>query len=198
MKTKILLTIIISITLFSCVPAATPASTDTPVLPTTVISTFTPNPTVEISISTSTSIVGFTDPNPETWVMLMPEVREYLYYRKKAVIAGNVEVLWTQYPELKDGADFSTKGINAEEFFINNMQVLKPFDGNIFPEYYERMKVNVLGETAEVLVHGLELYLFVDETGGFEDSGREFRMIIFLRHQDNQWTVYKTHDISGP
>jgi hypothetical protein len=141
--------------------------------------------------------MGFTDPNPETWVMLMPAVREYLYYRKKAVIAGNVEVLWTQYPELKDGADFS-KGINAEEFFINNMQGLKPFDGNIFPEYYERMKVNILGETAEVLVHWLELYLYVDETGRFEDSGGEFRVIIFLRHQDNQWTVYKTHDISGP
>jgi hypothetical protein len=197
MKTKILLTIIISITLFSCVSAVTPASIDTPVLHIMVISTFTPNPTAEISIFTSTSTMGFTDPNPETWVMLMPAVREYLYYRKKAVIAGNVEVLWEQYPELKVGADFS-KGINAEEFFINNMQGLKPFDGNIFPEYYERMKVNILGETAEVLVHWLELYLYVDETGRFEDSGGEFRVIIFLRHQDNQWTVYKTHDISGP
>ena len=196
MKTKILLTIILSITLFSCVPAVMPVSTDTPV-PAMVISTTTPNPTAEISISTSTNTFSFIDPNPETWVMLMPAVREYLYYRKKAVIAGNVEVLWEQYPELKVETDFS-QGINAEEFFINNMQGLKPFDGNIFPEYYEQMKVNVLGKSAEVLIHGMELYLYIDETGKFEDSGGEFRIIIFLRHQDNQWTVYKTHDISGP
>jgi hypothetical protein len=196
MKTKILLTIILSFTLFSCVPVVAPVSTDTPV-PAPLTSTSTPNPTAEISISTSTNTFSFIDPNPETWVMLMPAVREYLYYRKKAVIAGNVEVLWEQYPELKVGSDFS-QGINAEEFFINNMQGLRPFDGDIFPEYYEQMKVNVLGESAEVLIHGMELYLYIDETGKFEDSGSEFRIIIFLRHQDNQWTVYKTHDISGP
>lgn len=191
MKTKILLTLIISIPLFSCRSAVTP------MVPTPVVPILLPEPTTEISTSTSTSKAGFTDPNPETWVMLMPAVREYLYYRKEAVIAGNVEVLWAQYPELKVGADFS-KGINAEEFFINNMQGLKPFDGNIFPEYYEQIKVNLLGESAEILIHGMELYLFVDETGKFDDSGGEFRIIIFLRHQDNQWIVYKTQDISGP
>ncbi len=191
MKTKILLTIIISIPLFSCRSAVTP------MVPTPVVPILLPEPTTEISTSTSTSTAGFTDPNPETWVMLMPAVREYLYYRKEAVIAGNVEVLWAQYPELKVGADFS-KGINAEEFFINNMQGLKPFDGNIFPEYYEQIKVNLLGESAEILIHGMELYLFVNETGKFDDSGGEFRIIIFLRHQDNQWIVYKTQDISGP
>jgi hypothetical protein len=166
-------------------------------VPTPVVPILLPEPTTEISTSTSTSTAGFTDPNPETWVMLMPAVREYLYYRKEAVIAGNVEVLWAQYPELKVGADFS-KGINAEEFFINNMQGLKPFDGNIFPEYYEQIKVNLLGESAEILIHGMELYLFVNETGKFDDSGGEFRIIIFLRHQDNQWIVFKTQDISGP
>ncbi len=129
--------------------------------------------------------------------MLMPAVREYFYYRKQAVIAGNVEVLWKQYPELKVGTDFS-RGINAEEFFINNMQGLKPFDGNIFPEYYEKMKVNLSGEAAVVLVHGMELFLNIDETGKFDDSGGEFKIIIFLRQQDDQWTVIKTQDISGP
>jgi hypothetical protein len=146
---------------------------------------------------TSTSTVGFTEPDPETWVMLMPAIREYFYYRKKAVIAGKVEVLWARYPELKDGADFSS-GINAEEFFINNMQGLKPFDGNIFPESYGQIKVIISGEKAEVLAHGMELYLYADETGKFDDSGGEFKIIIFLRRQDDQWTVYKTQDISGP
>ena len=158
---------------------------------------FTPNPTGVVSRPTSTSTDDFTEPDPETWVMLMPAVREYFYYRKKAVIAGSVEVLWTRYPELKVGADLST-GINAEAFFINNMRVLKPFDGNIFPESYEKLKVSMSGEKAEVLTHGMELYLYSDETGRFDDSGGEFKIILFLHHQNDQWTVYRTHDVSGP
>jgi len=170
--------LLIAILFVSCAPAATNVAP-------TEISVFTPSTT------------DFTEPDPETWVMLMPAVREYFYYRKQAVIAGNAEVLWKRYPELRDGADIPV-GINAEEFFINNMQGLKPFDGNIFPESYEKIQVNYLDEKAEILTHGMELYLYADETGMFEDSGSEFKLIIFLRRQDNQWLVYKTHDISGP
>ncbi|HLO32594.1 MAG TPA: hypothetical protein VK249_25830 [Anaerolineales bacterium] len=179
MKAKQLLTILVAVLLASCMPAAA-----------------NPAPT-EIPIATSTTIVGFTEPDPGTWAMLMPAVREYFYYRKKAVITGNVEILWAHYPELKNGADLSN-GINKEEFFINNMQGLKPFDGNIDPESYEKIKVKASNGEAEVLTHGMELYLYADGAGKFDETGGEFKIIIFMKRQNKQWAVYKTDDISGP
>ena len=53
--------------------------------------------------------------------MLMPAIREYFYYRKQSVIAGNTELLWAHNPELKDGEDVPN-GINAEYFFFENMK----------------------------------------------------------------------------
>ena len=138
---------------------------------------------------------GFIKPDPETFVALMPAVREYFYYRKKAVTSGNIEELWAQFPELKDGTDFSN-GINSEEFVVTNYQGLKPFDGNIFPEYYERFKVKLEKENAEILVHGMELYLCLDENGKFEDSGGEFKIVLYLRMRDGHWVVYKTDEVT--
>jgi hypothetical protein len=52
---------------------------------------------------------------------------------------------------------------------------------------------------AEVLVHGLELFLYKDEAGQYDDSGGEFKIVLFLSSQGNQnWTVDKTIDITGP
>jgi len=219
MKTKTLLLVLVAILIISCAPEITIVSptqsdvvlstftplppmpellqTETRLLPTASISTISPTPMQEMLPLALTAELGFIEPDPETWVLFMHVVREYLYYRKLAVIAGDVEVLWKRYPALKNGVDVA-KGVNAEEFFIKNMQIIKPFDGNISPEGYERMKVKVSGETAEVLIHRMELYLCLDEYGKFEDSGGEFKEILFLIRQGNQWTVEKTQDISGP
>jgi hypothetical protein len=129
--------------------------------------------------------------------MLMPAVREYFFIRKHAFIAGDAQLLWDRYPGLQNGTDLS-RGINAEEFYITNMQGLKPFDGNIFPEYYEKLRVKLEGEQAQVLVHGMELYLWKDESGKFDDSGGEFKIILFLQQEGSGWTVIRTQDISGP
>ncbi len=142
---------------------------------------------------------GFAEPDPETWVMLMKPVREYLYYRKQAVISGDPQILWDRYPAMAFGRD-PAHGIDNEAFMIGNFQALKPFDGNIAPEAYDRIRV-VLGEdgTAQVLVHGMELYLYVDPAGGFDESGGEFKLVLFLFSRDDQaWTVCKTVDITGP
>ena len=140
-------------------------------------------------------IAGFVEPDPDTWVMLMPAVQEYFYYRKKAVIAADIHGLWEHYPELENGKDIS-KGINAEEQAISGYQTLKVFDGNIQPEEYERMKVKLAGDQAEVLVHGVELYLWIDKTGNFSNSGGEFKIVLFLQRTRDQWSVYKTDEVT--
>ena len=177
------------------------------VLPTAILTRLvTPSP-IDIQSSTQdlTTITpmsdsvsaSFSEPDPETWVKFMYIVREYFYYRKKAMVAGSAEILWKRYPELKQGIDIS-KRINSEGNTISNYQGLKPFDGNVEPEGYERMKVKLSGENAEVLVHGSELYLYRDEAGNFEDSGGELEIVLFLRKDGNQWTLYKTMEVGMP
>jgi hypothetical protein len=185
MKTKILLLILIAIILTSCATAS-----PQPALESSIPST------QEISTATPSSINGFVEPDPSTWVMLMPAVDEYFYYRKQAMIANDVEVLWAHYPELRNDVNIS-KGINAEGFLISSYQGLKLFDGNIFPEDYERIRVKLAGAKAEVLVHGLELYLFRDENGNFQDSGGEIWIDLYMtRLGNNRWYVYKTDAVT--
>jgi len=126
--------------------------------------------------------------------MLLPAVLEYFYYRKKAMVSGNVEELWSHYPELRNATDVP-KGINAEGFFISNYQGLKLFDGNIFPEQYEQIRVKVTSDETEVLVHGMELYLFLDENGRFNESGGEIKIVLYLRIKDGNWVVFKTDEV---
>jgi len=76
------------------------------------------------------------------------------------------------------------------------MKGLKPFDGNVSPESYERIKVFLADGQAQILVHGTELFLF-KEQGQFEDSGGEFKILLFVCSPDNQqWTVYKTDEVT--
>jgi hypothetical protein len=189
-------------------PAQSGAPTQTAVLPSPATPIPTPAPTAS-SAPTPTLVLagpgaptpsittGFTEPIPEVWVDVMPAVREYLYYRKKAVVAGDVEVLWKRYPDLKQGMD-AKAGINVEKNTVQTYGILKPFDGNIVPEAYERIQVKMIGDTADVLVHGMEMYLVTFDPGKFDESGSEFRIILSIRKQNNLWTFYKTTDITGP
>ncbi len=153
-------------------------------------------PTSSPNVTTSLSTSGFIEPDPEIYVALMPALREYYYYRKQAVITNNIEELWAQFPELRNDVDLG-QGINSEEFIVTNYQSLKPFDGNIFPEHYERFKVKFTNEQqVEVLVHGMELYTSLDEKNKFEDSGGEFKVVLYLHIKDNRWVVYKTDEVT--
>jgi hypothetical protein len=195
MKNKLKLSLLV-ILLVSCAPAVKLASGG--------INEPTAKPAASQNLAAGTPIsnsagvfLSLEDIDLQTFMAFMPAVREYFYYRKKAVLADNVEVLWKRYPELEQGVDIP-KGINAEENTVTNSHYLNPFDGNISPESYERIKVKLSGATAELLVHGTELYLYHDQAGKFDETGSEFKIILFLREESGQWTVYKTQDISGP
>lgn len=182
--------------LTSCAPAGNlpPAASSQPVTPSsTPAPTCSGDPPLEAA-----ALTDFTEPELGTWDALMAPLREYFYYRKKAIIGGDAHILWQRYPALAQGAD-PYKGSNAEVLFVESMQELKPVDGNILPEYYERVKVVKGDGYAQVLVHDLELYVFRDSNGRFDDSGGEFKIIVFLcATTDGSWTVYHTQDISGP
>jgi hypothetical protein len=203
MKIKLIPILIISIALAACTPGLTPAlsaypaPTEAPIHPPTAASTLTPKPTFVMVTPTPAEIDGFKEFDPGNWARLSPAVLEYLYYRKKAVLTGDVGVLWAQYPDLREDVNI-IEGVNREEFFVNNMQGLNFFDGNILPDAYERMRFKMIDKTMMVRMHGLELYLFTNESGQFQESGGEFLLILYLRVQNGRWTVYKTHDISGP
>lgn len=207
MKNPILILLVLSILLAGCAPGnvleavltstltALSGSTITPIVPTWPTQREATSADTETISPTPVAFAEFILPEPEVWVMLMKPVREYLYYRKQAVITGDVQVLWDRYPELQYGVDIS-RGINSEEFLVYNMKSLKSFDGNIFPEYYDRIKVYLAGGLAEVLVQGVELYLYRDDSQ-FEDLGGEFKIVLYLISRDNQpWTVYRTDEVT--
>jgi len=100
---------------------------------------------------------GFQEPDPSTWVKLMSPVREYLYWRKQAVIHQDANQIWNRYPRLRQGANSQT-GVNTLPWTMRNG--MKPIDGNITPEASDRIKVKTNGEQVEVIVRGMELYLY--------------------------------------
>lgn len=138
---------------------------------------------------------GFSEPNPETFVAIMPTVREYFYYRKQAVTANDIELFWAQYPELQNNVNIE-QGINSEELTAKSYQSLNPFDGNISPEHYERIKVKVTDGQAEVLVHGMELYTYLDENNQLEESGGEFKIVLYMNMKSGRWVIYKTDEVT--
>jgi len=152
-------------------------------------------PTSVPRVTASSSASDFVEPDPETFVAFMPTVLEYFYYRKQAIITNDIETLWKQYPELRNTVNIE-QGINSEEFTLKNYQGLKPFDGNISPEHYERFKVKLTNGEAEVLIHGMELYTFLDENNNFEESGGEFKIILYLQMKNGRWVVYKTDEVT--
>jgi hypothetical protein len=178
--------------LISCSPVNTSPRTNTQ-SPTAIPRASTQTPPTPPK-ATPLALSDFSDPDPEIYVSLMPAIREYFYYRKQAVISGNSEELLQHYPGLSQNIDIQA-GINAEEFHVKNYQGLQPFDGNILPEYYERIIIKETPEGFEVLLHGMELYLWRDGNN-FDESGGEFKILLYLRQEDEVWTVYKTDQVT--
>lgn len=205
---SLLVSIVLNMNLTSCgalpvPPTLTPTAT-------TASPTITPSPTPTIempfatpydhntpAVSRSTLSViklGFIEPDPSTFVKILPSLVEYFYYKKQAMIAGDPEILWKRYPDLKQGEDIYT-GINTEAWTIGIYNSLDPFDGNMIIEYYERFKVKDSGNQIEVFIHGLELYTFINDNK-FQDSGGEFKIFITLVEQDGNLTVIKTDRVT--
>jgi hypothetical protein len=90
-----------------------------------------------------------------------------------------------------------SQGINAEELIVGNYKSLKPIDGNIFPQQYERFKIKFIDkDLVEVFVHGMELYTWISEGNKFDECGGEFQVVLYLRLQNNKWKVYRTDQVT--
>lgn len=132
---------------------------------------------------------GLAQATPEQFTRYIPVVNRYLYLRKKAVVTGDVGVLWREYPSLQTGMDRQA-AINAEANVVAGYRGLDLIDGNVQPESYARMMVTETGDTAVVLVNGTELYLRKD----FGESGGQLQLLLFLERRAEGWTVVKTDE----
>lgn|GEM_PF-3037265 len=177
--------------------AVAPSPTRPPTLTEAPSSTMPPASVAATPLAVATIAGPFGTAVPATWVALMPAVREYCYYLKRAIVAGNVGVLWQRYPALQQGASATTgSGTNVESFYVDQYRQLHPFDGDISPESYAPIKVKLAGDRAEVLVHGSASYLRLsyDNAGKqfFDMSSAEFVVQLFLQRGAGTWTVVQT------
>lgn len=138
---------------------------------------------------------GFLVPDSSDWVDYIKPVREYLYYRTSAVLQNNINILWNQYPKLKENIDVE-KGINVEKFEVERLnESFKLIDANFNEERNERIKIKELDDQrAIVLVHGGIAYIRND----FEESGGEILIKLFLEKKDNRWMIVKTDEYTLP
>jgi uncharacterized lipoprotein NlpE involved in copper resistance len=134
---------------------------------------------------------GFIEPELSERDKYMKPVREYLYYRTKAVLNKDIQVLWDRYPNLQNNIDPKT-GVNHEKYEVESYD--KGFiliDANFRPESRDRIKVKTINDKEIiVLVHGDILYVKED----FQESGGEFLIELFLNNEGNDWTVVKTDE----
>ena len=127
----------------------------------------------------------------------MPVIREYFYLLKQAVLTGDPNLLFSRYHDLATGTD-REKGINTEAQHITSMQSLAPFHGNIYPEYYESIKIKGSSTELEIMVHGMKLYLYQDADGSYDESGGEFKMVLYVRKEGDTWQIYRTDQVTLP
>lgn len=138
--------------------------------------------------SASCFAAGFAEPDPATYVALIAPVREYLYHRKRAFIAGDVTEFLARYPALGQGAD-PAAGINDEARLIAlYKRTFTLIDGDIDPEHYERIKVRRDGASAEAIINMLEVYVRPD----FSITGGQVRLKLSLQQIGGTWTVVRT------
>lgn len=132
---------------------------------------------------------GLKEVTPAQFAEFSPVVNRYFYLRKQAVIKQDVEVLFREYPELRQGAD-PVAGINGESQTVAQYRTLEVIDGNVEPEHYARFQVREVGDKAVVLVHGLEMYL----RKNFDESGGGLKILLYLERREGAWTVVKSDE----
>lgn len=149
----------------------------------TTVETENPNATEDMK--------DFIEPEPSDSLKYTKTVTEYLYYRTQAVVNNDMDILWNQYPGLKDSINFK-KGINVEKYVMESLnEHFDLIDANYNIESYERIKVKTIDDhNVIVLVHGSISYLRQD----FQESGGEHVIKVFLEKTNNQWTVVKTDE----
>jgi hypothetical protein len=129
--------------------------------------------------------------SPMATVGLETAVREYFHHRKKALLAGDLQLLWKRYPELSQGADVGA-GVNWEGLEVDSARALRVVDVDFDLDHYERISYQLSGANAQATVHGLELYLLPD----FRTSGGEFKVTLYLRLGGDRWNVVRTDAVT--
>jgi hypothetical protein len=138
---------------------------------------------------------GFVEPDSSDWVEYIKPVREYFYYRTGAVLQNDIQVLWNQYPKLKEDIDVE-KGINVEKFEVETLnESFKLIDANFNEQRNEQIKIKEISEReVVVLVHGGIAYLRND----FEESGGEILIKLSLEKEGGRWMIVKTDEYTLP
>jgi hypothetical protein len=138
---------------------------------------------------------GFMEPDSSDWVEFIKPVREYLYYRTGAVLKNDIQILWDQYPKLKENIDVD-KGINVEKMEVDSLnESFKLVDANFTEERNDRIKLKEIGEReVVVLVHGGISYIRDD----FEETGGEILIKLYLEKVGNHWIIVKTDEYTLP
>lgn len=120
-------------------------------------------------------------------------VNEYFHLRKLAIMAGDVEILWSRFPQLRTGEDLP-RGVNVEARRARYADGARSLADVIFDlDRYERMRVTVEGDEAVVRVHGLERYVEQDFSDG---SAGEFVIDLYLRRDSERWSVVRTDEMT--
>ncbi|GAE94905.1 hypothetical protein JCM21714_4104 [Gracilibacillus boraciitolerans JCM 21714] len=153
------------------------------------------NAVLSDELNLNKDIEGFVEPESSDWVKYTNAVREYMYYRTQAMINKDIHILWERYPKLKENIDLE-QGINVEKSEVESLnQGFDLLDANYNIESYDQIKANAINDNEViVLVHGNIAYLRND----FDESGGEYLMKVFLKKEDNQWTVIKTDEYTLP
>src|SRR5690554_4799813 len=103
---------------------------------------------------------SYVEPEPSDWVKYTKPIREYMYYRTQAVLNNDINLLWDQYPDLKDNVD-PKLGVNIENNQVESLnKSFELLDANYDIESNDRIKVKTINENeVVVLVHGSIIYL---------------------------------------
>lgn len=121
-------------------------------------------------------------------------VYEYFHHRKLALVARDIEFLWSRFPHLRTAADLET-GVNVEEWLATKSAAARSLaDVSYDLDRYDRMRVSVSSDETVVRVHGLEMYVASD----FSTSGGEFILDLYLRYEPDQgrWSVLRTDEMT--
>ncbi len=129
--------------------------------------------------------------DPATFVVVDPIVREYLHHRKRAVIAGDPEILFRRYPELRD-AGRAGEGVNAEALHVRGFGGTPLIDGDVLPEAGGRYRAEIAGDSGRIHVHAAEMYLRPD----FGVSGGGLEVELTVRRRDGRWDVVRTDEVT--
>jgi len=130
-------------------------------------------------------------PSSMATVGLETAVLEYFYHRKKALLAGDPQLLWKRYPELAQGGD-PQSGVNDEGRLVQSLRALRMIDVDFDLDRVERVRYSLSGQNAEATIHGLYQYLLAD----FNRTAGEFKMTLYLRLGSDRWNVVRTDDVT--